>query len=173
MPDGNAKEDGKVMWSQSQYAPRLFQAVIEVKVEGEGEQRLSGSVCWGGGDIIGRGRPIIIGGGVFVGAGSPSMSMGGSFVVDGESPSTITGGSFVVVGESPSISGGGSFVEAGVSPSIIAGGSFVVAGASPSMPDGGSFVEDGCFVPAKAVKTATPSTTTTQPTGPGRNIFAM
>ena len=85
----------------------------EVKVEGEGEQRLSGSVCWGGGDIIGRGRPIIIGGGVFVGAGSPSMSVGGSFV------------------------------------------------------------EDGCFVPAKAVKTATPSTTTTQPTGPGRNSFAM
>ena len=38
MPDGNAKDDGKSTRSQSQYAPRLFQAVIEVKVEGEGEE---------------------------------------------------------------------------------------------------------------------------------------
>ena len=83
VPDGNAKDDGKSTRSQSQNAPRLFQAVIEVKVEDEGEQRLSGSVCWGGGDIIGRERHIIIGGGVFVGAGSPSMSVGGVFVEAG------------------------------------------------------------------------------------------
>ena len=81
MPCGNAKDDGKATRSQSQNAPRLFQAVIEVKVEGEGEQRLSGSVCWGGGDIIGRGDMHIIGGGL-VGA-SPLMSSGGSLVEDG------------------------------------------------------------------------------------------
>ena len=99
VPAGNAKEDGKSTRSQSQNAPRLFHAVIEVKAEGEGEHRLSGSVCWGGGDIIGRERPIIIGGGVFVGAGSPSMSVGGSFVVDGEPPSIPAGGSFVEDGD--------------------------------------------------------------------------
>ena len=27
VPDGNAKEGGKVMWSQSQYAPRAVQFV--------------------------------------------------------------------------------------------------------------------------------------------------
>ena len=85
----------------------MFQAVIEVKVDGE--QRMSGSVCPGGSDIdkrpddisrnvvvrdasaasvcdisryvVIRGAPHIIGGGL-VGA-SPLMSSGGSFVVDG------------------------------------------------------------------------------------------
>ena len=82
MPDGNVKQSGKVMWSQSQYAPRTCHGTLVVS-------------CWllavssGGGDIIGRGDMRIFGGG-FVGMSStllvgrsPLLSLGGSFVVDG------------------------------------------------------------------------------------------
>ncbi len=74
MPCGNAKDDGKATRSQSQNAPRLFQAVSEVKVEGEGEQRMLSSIV----DLDLRPRPNIIG--AFVG---DEASLGGSFVVDG------------------------------------------------------------------------------------------